>query len=1212
VCERPGDELDGIGIARRIDLICRQFEADWREGRQPRIQSYLSEVPEEARAALEGELVALARDLRETSQSGKPGDIAAAGEPQRRASDAFAITDAPTLPPLAATSLMPDAAPTAKGSEVTGRPGKDPRSSREEPATAVFGQDPDAPDPDRTKPEMASDSSGPACVRYFGDYELVREIARGGMGVVYRARQVSLNRTVALKMILSGRLASERDVQRFRSEAEAAAGLDHPGIVPIHEIGEHETQHYFSMGFVEGSSLAEKLAAGPIEPRAAALLVRQVAAAVQYAHDRGVIHRDLKPGNILLDAQGTPRVTDFGLAKRLDADAGLTSTGQVMGTPSYMPPEQAAGRADLGPTADVYSLGAVLYALLTGRPPFQAAGAMDTLMQVLEKDPVPVRQLNAAVPGDLETICLKCLEKEPARRYTTAQGLGDDLYRFLAGEPIVARPVGPLERAAKWARRRPAIAALSALVVLTGLVGFSGILWQWRAAIAARSAARQSASLAQANEKEARTQANFADRRLYDVNMLMIERAYSDGDMSLFRRLLSEQEHSPLGVDRRGFEWRYWNKQDRDSATVWRQPVWVTSAAFSADGKWLATGSTDRTITIRSVPDGAIRKTLKAAGPVFSVSFSPDGRSCGAASGNFLEIFGTDDGKVQRNFANHSDVLFLPDGRFAARISAGVAIYDRQADVSATILETKFGEKIAIGGDGKRLATAGNDPKTGQETAQVWSIADGKLIATLTGDARPQARAGFLGAKQHVSDVALSPDGQVCALSGAKTIRIWNVATRQIRQVIDTGDEPDWAVAFEPDGRCLVTAGGNQVNNRIIKLYDLETGRVRRQLVGHARTVSGLALSPDSRRLASTDNGGEIRLWDLQEPGPLAIQFDSAEPVTHASSFSLAFGDRGRRLVVAGGAVILCDPSHSTVRTTLDGAAAPVALAADGIKLVTADRADYRRVRIWNLSHTEAPRSVVVQDDARYTGEGAQAESSESLTEAITAAAISPDGASFAIGRSSGNSRGPHGLGRGSSAGGPVRKFEGVSGRVAWTAFPHRDDVSVLAYSPDGRWLASGSINEGVVKILDAATGREVRELKAHNGLCDARFSPDGRVLATSGFNDNLAKLWDVASWREVHVLGRHTGPVLCVAFSPDGERLATGGSDGLIEIWDVATGQGVLSLKAHNGWIGAIAFDPDGTRLASMGRQDLALKIWKAAPAAAGRTSGETITSPK
>ncbi|MCA9055292.1 MAG: protein kinase, partial [Planctomycetaceae bacterium] len=258
----------------------------------------------------------------------------------------------------------------------------------------------------------------------LGDYHIVREISRGGMGIVYEAIQTRLDRRVALKVIRSGEFASTSEVQRFQMEAEAAARLEHPGIVPIYDVGESDGQHYFSMGYIEGPSLAAVLRDHPLEPRQSASLIEQVSRAVHYAHSRGIVHRDLKPANVLMDPAGLPKVTDFGLAKRSDVDSHVTRTGEVMGTPSYMPPEQAAGRLnEIGPLSDVYSLGGTLYALLTGRPPFQAANVVETLRQVLEREPIAPRQLNPAIPRDLETITLKCLEKSPAARYGTAEGL---------------------------------------------------------------------------------------------------------------------------------------------------------------------------------------------------------------------------------------------------------------------------------------------------------------------------------------------------------------------------------------------------------------------------------------------------------------------------------------------------------------------------------------------------------------------------------------------------------------------------------------------------------------------------------------------------------------------------------------------------------------------------------------------------------------------
>lgn len=318
-------------------------------------------------------------------------------------------------------------------------------------------------------------------VRYFGEYELLNEIARGGMGVVFRARQVKLNRIVAIKMLLSGALAGSEAVLRFKAEAEAAANLEHPGIVPIYEIGEHQGQHFFSMAFIDGQSLADRIKAGPLLSRPAAQLVIKICDAIAFAHAHGVVHRDLKPANVMLDVESQPRVTDFGLAKRSQSNDELTATGAIMGTPSFMAPEQAAGRGlEVGPLSDIYSLGAILYALLTGRPPFQAATALDTIQLVLDQEPVPPRELNPMIPVDLETICLKAMRKSPSRRYPSVHELQADLQAYLDGQPISARPASLASRVGGWIRRNRIASAivlgvasgvLATIVLMLGLPG---------------------------------------------------------------------------------------------------------------------------------------------------------------------------------------------------------------------------------------------------------------------------------------------------------------------------------------------------------------------------------------------------------------------------------------------------------------------------------------------------------------------------------------------------------------------------------------------------------------------------------------------------------------------------------------------------------------------------------------------------------------------
>ena len=307
---------------------------------------------------------------------------------------------------------------------------------------------------------------------------------------MFRARQRNLDRIVALKMILAGQFATQKDVDRFYAEAEAAAQLDHPGIVPIHEIGQHDGRHYFSMAYVDGENLASKVANGPLPPIEAAQLMLGICDAISYAHDHGVIHRDLKPANVLIDSSGNTRVTDFGLAKRVEAVRDLTQTGQVLGTPAYMPPEQAAGRvSEIGRLSDVYSLGAILYSLLTGRPPFQSASALDTLQQVLHYDVIAARSLNPSIPLDLETITSKCLNKDPLQRYQSVGKLSDDISRFLSHEPIRARRISIPARLFKWYMRNVefvAPVAMFATALMDTLIGIgSQIATAVRAAIIA-------------------------------------------------------------------------------------------------------------------------------------------------------------------------------------------------------------------------------------------------------------------------------------------------------------------------------------------------------------------------------------------------------------------------------------------------------------------------------------------------------------------------------------------------------------------------------------------------------------------------------------------------------------------------------------------------------------------------------------------------------
>jgi WD40 repeat protein len=962
-----------------------------------------------------------------------------------------------------------------------------------------------------------------ALPRAFGDYDELEVIARGGMGVVFRARQKSLGRTVALKMVLSGQFASPADVQRFRNEAEAAALMDHPNIVPIYEIGEYQGRPDFSMKYIEGGNLAAALGAGrpPAGPRAAAKLVATMARAVHYAHQRGILHRDLKPANILLDEQGEPHVTDFGLAKRFGGDGGLTQSVAIVGTPNYMAPEQAGGgTAGLTTAADVHALGAILYELLTGRAPFRADDVLDTLLKVRQEKPVPPRSLNGAVDADLETICLKCLEKEPAQRYASAEALADDLERWRRGEPVRARRTGLPERTWKWARRRPGLALLVGCVTAFLLLSLSlgtayaittADLHEAETQRQAQEDRRQEAEKARATEERLRGEAEFA---LYVNRVMRAHFEWRDNAVARADQLLDE---CPQHL--RDWEWRYVKRLcHADLLTLGGgSPHQLYSVCFSPDSKRLTVAGFDQTVKVWDAATGQETLSLRGhAGPVNSVCFSPDGRRLASASGDrTVKVWDAATGQEWLSLVGPvSGVCFSPDGQRLAGIVGGKVkmwVVATGQEVRGFQVPGNGISNVCFSPDGKRLA-AGHSG-----SVKVWDAATGRDERTLRGHAGP------------VSGVCFSPDGKrLASASSDQTVKVWDAASEKepaavLPQALERlRDEPGGpgaitfkghkgpvsGVCFSPDGKRLASAS----HDGTVKVWDATTNPEALALGGPTGFGAGVCFSPDGRRLAGPSDDGTVNVW-FMPTGQLALKLRGHTDRVNGVCFS----PDGRWLASASydATVKVWDAANGEGKLTLRGHVGPariVSFSPDGGRLASAG--DDQVVRVWDLA--TGREVLALRGHANW----------------ISNVCFSPDGRWLA-----------------SSGDITVKVWDLATGREALALRGHNGGMRGVCFSPDGKWLASGADDE-VVKVWDAATGREKLTLRGHtNSVGGVCFSPDGRRIASSSF-DQTVKVWDAATGQETLSLRGHTGFVHGVCFSPDGTLLASAGEDQGVKVW--------------------------------------------------------------
>lgn len=1016
-------------------------------------------------------------------------------------------------------------------------------------------------------------------------YEIFGKLGSGAMGVVYKARQIPLDRIVALKMILGGATGAE-DRARFHREAEAAAQLQHPHIVQVYEVGERDGQPYCALEYLEGGSLHQRIAGTPQPAAQAAAWVEALARAMSCAHRRGVIHRDLKPANILLTPDGLPKVTDFGLAKRLEGVGGLTQTGAVLGTPSYMAPEQAVGRnKEVGPPADIYALGAILYELLTGRPPFKGPTLLDTLLQVATEEPVPPRRLSPKVPRDLETICLKCLEKEPARRYATAEALAEDCAAFLKGEPIQARPSSLWDRGGKWVRRRPALAGLLAVstLALLGLI-VGGVVYH----------AQLETAYGKVLEEQGRTsrEAEKNRRQLVGESLNNGWRQADAGDLPGALPWFAEALRLDRGDPERELPHRIRLAAVRKFCPplvqVWAHDGAVRSAVFSPDGSRILTASMDRTARLWDAATGQpLLPPFQHEGPVSHAVFSPDGKRVATTSyDHTARLWDSATGQPLTPPLKHSQPV----------------------------------NHAAFSGDGRRLITASGDWTAywGKGEARVWDVESGRPVTEPLGT-------------ESVLYVALNPDGRRAVLTCLRGFsRVWDetkdkpleslpsamigprpskvirygafssdggrllrpqVVSTRLRD-LDKPDAPEVSLAasgvkhaaFSPDGRRVVTAGWDWT----VRVWDPATGQETGRPMPHASGVYYAAFSPDGSRIVTLSEDYRVGIWDAAKFQPLCTPLQHGSTVHHA-----AFSPDGRRLVTA------CE--DRTVRVWEIPTSVPL-----GRPLAEAQPINQA------LFSSEGGRVLL-------TGPGPTTRVWSSVTgQPLTPVLAHPNGGSFLACSRDGTRvltafRDPNVQGF-QAASLLVQAWDVVTGKALGPPLPQPYSVTCGAFSADGSRAVTACCpmlpspdERPLVSVWDVATGKpNIPALPHEKKVVGAAFSSDGRRLLTISGDVGQAgevRIWDAVKGAELFAPLRHTEEVSAASFSSDGSRVLTASLDRTARLWHAATGQPLTPPLEHTDEVVQAAFSADGSRVWTV-CYDRTVRVWSA-------DTGQPLTRP-
>jgi eukaryotic-like serine/threonine-protein kinase len=1026
-------------------------------------------------------------------------------------------------------------------------------------------------------------------IQHLGDYEILSELGRGGMGVVFKARQRSLQRDVALKVILAGQLASEAEVRRFHVEAEAAAKLDHPNIVPTYEIGAHEGRHYFSMKLVEGLSLKERRSDfQALQPgsdssfgermgreRKLARLLAIIARAVHHAHERGILHRDLKPANVLMDNSGQPHLTDFGLAKLLQSNSDLTLSKAVMGTPEYMSPEQAAGKNRMITTAsDIYSLGAMLYELLTGAPPFHGEDLMLVLNQVVHEPAKSPRTLNPTLSRDLATICLKCLEKEPSRRPRTAQDLAEELERFERGEPIRARPVNTLERAWRWCRRKPALAsALSGLVVMF-MVGFALVVWKWRGEIQQNRLAQQQtqrANGALANlDIEKSLQAGNTSRGLaalarlvrnQPTNRVVVER--------LLNALTYRNVCLPLAPISHGraIQTIQTRKDHPEIIRASRGPL-IHAVNFSPDGHLFVTASGDGTARVwNSLTGQPIGAPLKHDHRVIWANFSPDStRIVTASRDGFVKVWDAQSQKLVASTARQNGPVwfaaFSPDGTriVTAGDREGVRLWDAKNAQPLGEAPNDSGPPFyaSFNRNGSRILIANR-----KGPGFVWDVF-GDPPAKIDHFFRPESANPF-PLFSPTGDEILGFNESDGLLYPANFTPGKEWAPRKLHH-----DDAVIALAFSGDGSHVATGS----HDSTARIWDTKTGLQTIPALTHEQSVVSVNFSQDGSKLLTASSDGTARLWDASNGRPLA------EPLRHEGAVLRAiFSPNSRQIVTTSefdSAWLWSVPTNKTLQFIgQDSSYVDFARFSPDGKMIA----------------SLTPRAVLRRDaeTGAVMGSPLKPVNPRNLDLKITDLDFSPNGKYLATAIDNGHvliwstistntgsrpllnlSRTPKGLD-------PLELKSFATRRVRFNG----DSTELVAASADGS-----------VEIWSMVSRDPVVSLRHQKRVNYAEFSSDGRHIVTASW-DNTARKWNARTGAAATPPLRHDNPVNWARFDPSGKKIVTASRDKTVRIWSSETGQELNRFVHADALAESHSFDfsPDGRRLVTIAGETL--QVW-------------------